>query len=90
LSELVQLRNTISKEENLPVYIIASVKTLVQMADYLPETEKDLLKIHGFGKIKAKRYGEQFLELITSYITTYDLESQMIHFPETEKRKKKK
>ncbi len=51
LSELVQLRNTISKEENLPVYIIASVKTLVQMADYLPETEKDLLKIHGFGKI---------------------------------------
>ncbi len=90
LSELVQLRNTISKEENLPVYIIASVKTLVQMADYLPETEKDLLKIHGFGKIKAKRYGEQFLSLITAYISTFGIVSQMIHFPEEKKQRKKK
>ena len=90
LSELVQLRNKISKEENMPVYIVASVKTLVQMADYLPETEKQLLKINGFGKIKVKRYGAQFLELITGYITTYDIESRMIHFPETKKRKKKK
>ncbi|QRX64296.1 HRDC domain-containing protein [Dysgonomonadaceae bacterium zrk40] len=90
LSELVQLRNKISKEENMPVYIVASVKTLVQMADYLPETEKQLLQIDGFGKIKVKRYGAQFLELITGYITTYDIESRMIHFPETKKRKKKK
>ncbi len=90
LSELVQMRNKISKEENLPVYIVASVKTLVQMADYLPETEKQLLKIDGFGKIKVQRFGAQFLELITSYITTYGIESRMIHFPETQKRKKKK
>jgi len=90
LSELVQLRNKISKEENLPVYIVASVKTLVQMADYLPETEKQLLKIDGFGKIKVQRFGAQFLELITSYITTYDIESRMIHFTENKKKKKKK
>lgn len=90
LSELVQLRNKISKEENLPVYIVASIKTLVQMADYLPETEKQLLKIDGFGKIKIQRFGAQFLELITRYITTYDIESRMIHFTENKKRKKKK
>jgi len=90
LSELVQLRNKISKEENLPVYIVASVKTLVQMADYLPETEKQLLKIDGFGKIKVQRFGAQFLELITSYIATYDIESRMIHFMENKKKKKKK
>lgn len=79
LNELVQLRNRISKEENLPVYIVASVKTLVQMADCLPETEKELLKIHGFGKVKAKRFGAQFLEIIHNYITTYGIESCMIH-----------
>ena len=79
LNELVQLRNRISKEENLPVYIVASVKTLVQMADCLPETEKELLKIHGFGKVKAKRFGAQFLEIIHNYITTYGIESRMIH-----------
>nr|MBF6628277.1 AAA family ATPase [Proteiniphilum sp.] len=61
LSELVQLRNRISHDANLPVYIVASVKTLVQMADYLPATEKELLKIDGIGKIKVERYGAQFL-----------------------------
>ena len=90
LSELVQLRNHISKEENLPVYIVASVKTLVQMADYLPETEKDLLKIHGFGKVKAERFGAKFLEIINNYITAYGIESQMIHFKENKKQKKRK
>ncbi len=90
LSELVQLRNHISKEENLPVYIVASVKTLVQMADYLPETEKDLLKIHGFGKVKAERFGAKFLEIINNYITAYGIESQMIHFKENKSRKRRK
>ncbi|NCB25609.1 MAG: ATP-dependent DNA helicase UvrD2 [Bacteroidia bacterium] len=90
LTELVQLRNKISKEENLPVYIVASVKTLVQMADYLPETEKELLKIHGFGKVKAERFGAQFLEMIHNYITAYGIESRMIHFTETKKKKKEK
>ena len=90
LSELVQLRNRISKEENLPVYIVASVKTLVQMADYLPETEKELLKIHGFGKVKAERFGTQFLEMIHNYITAYGIESRMIHFKEDKKQRKRK
>ncbi|WP_294067584.1 HRDC domain-containing protein [Proteiniphilum sp. UBA1028] len=90
LSELVQLRNRISKEENLPVYIVASVKTLVQMADYLPETEKELLKIHGFGKVKAERFGTQFLEMIHNYITAYGIESRMIHFKEDKKPRKRK
>ena len=90
LSELVQLRNRISKEENLPVYIVASVKTLVQMADYLPETEKELLKIHGFGKVKAERFGTQFLEMIHNYITAYGIESRMIYFKEDKKQRKRK
>jgi GTPase SAR1 family protein len=53
LSELVRLRNQLSSEGNLPVYIVASVKTLVQMADYLPATEKELLKIDGYRKNKG-------------------------------------
>ncbi|HOI78504.1 MAG TPA: HRDC domain-containing protein [Petrimonas sp.] len=90
LSELVQLRNRISKEENLPVYIVASVKTLVQMADYLPETEKELLRIHGFGKVKTERFGAKFLELIQNYIAAYGIESRMIQFKEDKKQRKRK
>lgn len=90
LSELVQLRNRISKEENLPVYIVASVKTLVQMADYLPETEKELLKIHGFGKIKVQRFGAPFLKIIHDYISAHGIEARTMHFREHEKSKKRK
>ena len=82
LNELVQMRNRISAEEGLPVYMVASTKTLVQMADFLPENEKELLKIHGFGKIKVKRFGGRFLEMIGDYISTYGLQSRMIHFNE--------
>ena len=93
LSELVRLRNQLSSEGNLPVYIVASIKTLVQMADYLPETEKELLRIDGIGKVKVERYGPQFLTLIRNYSSAYGTASRMIHFKEQEmpkKRKKKK
>ena len=90
LSELVQLRNRISSESNLPVYIVASIKTLVQMADYLPATEKELLKIDGIGKIKVERYGAQFLVLIRNYITAYGIETRMMHFKEKKKRAREK
>ncbi|HCC86261.1 MAG TPA: hypothetical protein DEQ06_06725 [Porphyromonadaceae bacterium] len=90
LNELVQLRNRISAGADLPVYLVASIKTLVQMADYLPETEKELLKIDGFGKIKVERYGAQFLEIIGNYISANGLESRMIHFTESKKQKKRK
>jgi hypothetical protein len=90
LSELVQLRNRISSESNLPVYIVASVKTLVLMADYLPTTEKELLKIDGFGKIKVERYGAPFLMLIRNYIAAYGIASRMMHFKEQKKRARAK
>lgn len=60
------------------------------MADYLPETEKELLKIDGFGKIKVERYGAQFLEIIGNYILANGIGSRMIHFTEHEKQKKRK
>lgn len=83
LNELVQIRNYISENENLPPYIVASTKTLVQMADYMPETDKDLLKIYGFGKKKLARFGAQFLEVINDYISENGLQSEMINFKES-------
>ena len=85
LNELVQIRNYISENENLPPYIVAHTKTLVQMADYMPETEKDLLKIYGFGKKKLERFGAQFLEVINDYISEKGLQSEMINFNEYKK-----
>ena len=80
LNELVQIRNYMSENENLPPYIVASTKTLVQMADYMPETDEELLKIYGFGQKKLARFGTQFLEVIKEYISENGLETEMINF----------
>ena len=55
------------------------------MADSLPKTEKELLKIRGFGKVKAERFGAKFLEIIQNYITAYGIESRTVHFKEDKK-----
>lgn len=90
LNELFHLRSRLSDQENLPIYIIASTKTLVQMADFLPSTEKDLLKIHGFGKVKAQRFGAQFLEVIDRYAAEHGITSKMLDFEESARPKKEK
>jgi uncharacterized protein YpbB len=59
------------------------------MADYLPLTEKDLLKISGFGEIKIQKYGSQFLRIISKYAAENNLQSAMAEKAE-EKQKVKK
>jgi ATP-dependent DNA helicase RecQ len=82
LNELVKLRNYLSENDNIPPYIVAATKTLVQMADDMPMTEKELLKIYGFGKKKLAKYGAQFLEVINNYISDNKIKSEMINFRE--------
>jgi superfamily II DNA helicase RecQ len=70
---LLELRNQISDNDNIPVYLIAANKTLVEMADSLPLTEKELLQIHGFGKIKVKKFGPYFLDIIKEFCEDHQL-----------------
>jgi hypothetical protein len=60
------------------------------MADYLPATEKELLRIDGIGKVKVERYGPQFLALIRNYSSAFGIASRMMDFKEQEKPKKRK
>ena len=64
---LRELRDDISKAENIPHFQIFTQDTLYAICDSLPRTEKELLKVNGMGKIRVKKYGEEILELITLY-----------------------
>ncbi|HPT42920.1 MAG TPA: AAA family ATPase [Paludibacteraceae bacterium] len=77
LYQLFHIRNEISDRTGLPIYLIATVKSLTEMADYLPQTERDLLKISGFGKPKVDKYGEDFLNCICTYCIENNLSSEM-------------
>jgi ATP-dependent DNA helicase RecQ len=65
--ELKKLRYSISREENVPAYIIFNDKTLKQMATDLPVTENEFLGISGVGLNKVREYGEDFMEVIRRF-----------------------
>ena len=64
---LAAKRNEICEERSLPVYMVASTKMLAEMADALPVTAEELMKIKGFGRVKAKSYGQDFIDIIKGY-----------------------
>lgn len=61
------LRKSLAVENKVPPYVIASDKTLVELAHFLPRTHKQLLNINGIGEVKAQRFGDQFIEMIKEY-----------------------
>lgn len=87
-NELSKVRNNICDQGNLPIYIVAGSTTLLEMADYLPLTKKDLLNITGFGPVKAEKYGDLFLDVINDFCSKNKLESLMdIKLKAKEKKK---
>ncbi len=82
--QLRQLRDAICEETGLPIYLVASGKTLDELVMYLPQNSEELLQVSGFGKAKAQKFGGRFLDLIAAYCQQYSLSSTI-----TKKEKKR-
>ena len=59
-------RLELAKEQGVPPYVIASDRTLRDMALLKPRTYADLLAVHGIGPTKAERYGEGLLAVVNA------------------------
>ncbi|MBA2328318.1 MAG: AAA family ATPase [Flavisolibacter sp.] len=75
--QLRSLRNEICNQSNIPVYLVASTRSLVELANYLPRTKIDLLKISGFGKVNTEKYGDKFLAVINQYCEAHNLSTSI-------------
>ena len=74
-SMLKDLRKKVAKKLNLPPYVIFQDPSLEAMATTYPITLDELQKIPGVGAGgKAKRYGEEFLDLIKRHVEENDIE----------------
>jgi ATP-dependent DNA helicase RecQ len=71
---LVDLRKSISKQKNIPPFVIFQEPSLKDMCLQYPITLDELTNIQGVGTGKAARYGEPFLALIQSYVEENDIE----------------
>ena len=67
---LRQLRLQIAKEESVPPYIVFTDKTLLDMSEKLPQNEDEMLNVSGVGQNKLKKYGQRFLQKISSFLST--------------------
>lgn len=65
--QLKKLRDAICAKKKLAVYLVASSKTLDEMAAYLPHTPEELEQVSGFGAVKVETYGQPFLDIIIAY-----------------------
>lgn len=74
-SMLKDLRKHIAKKNNLPPYVIFQDPSLEAMATTYPISLDELQKIPGVGAGgKAKRYGEEFLDLIRRHVEENEIE----------------
>jgi len=73
-SMLKNLRKQLSKQLNLPPYVIFQDPSLEAMATTYPITMEELQNIPGVGSGKAKRYGKDFLALIKRHVEENEIE----------------
>ncbi|HRR92941.1 MAG TPA: DNA helicase RecQ [Bacteroidales bacterium] len=67
-SILKDLRKKISKQKNVPPFVIFQDPSLEDMAIQYPVTIDELQNISGVGAGKAQRYGKEFVEVIRKYV----------------------
>jgi len=68
-------RKNIADKSGLPPYAIFPDKTLIEMAAYYPQTEKDMMSLHGVGDAKFKKYGAKFILFISNYCKKFNIQS---------------
>ena len=71
---LRDLRKKLSKELDVPPYVIFQDGSLESMATIYPQTLEELQNIPGVGAGKAKRYGTEFCKLIKRHCEENEIE----------------
>ena len=67
-------RKNIADKIGLPPYAIFPDKTLIEMSAYYPLSEKDMMRIHGVGEVKFKKYGAKFSLFISNYCKKFNIQ----------------
>ena len=73
-SIMKDLRKKLSKQMDVPPFVIFQDPSLEAMATTYPVTLEELQNIPGVGSGKAKRYGTEFVALIKKYVEENEIE----------------
>ena len=70
---LKDLRKKKAKEIGLPPAIIFMEPSLIDMANQYPVSMDELAQVQGVGIGKAKKYGQEFIDVIQNYVNENDI-----------------
>ncbi|MCI4441925.1 MAG: RecQ family ATP-dependent DNA helicase [Lentimicrobium sp.] len=70
---LRDLRKKVAKRLGVPPFVVFQDPSLEDMALKYPISIDELINTHGVGEGKAKKYGKEFIELISHYVEENDI-----------------
>lgn len=68
VDSLKRWRMELSRERNVPAYVVLSQKALLGIAAIMPQTMAELLTVSGVGKTTCRLYGDAILEVVQEYM----------------------
>lgn len=73
MAMLRDLRKKVAKKLGVPPFVVFQDPSLEDMALKYPISLDELINIHGVGEGKAKKYGKEFIDLISHYVADNDI-----------------
>ncbi|MBG6109774.1 ATP-dependent DNA helicase RecQ [Flavobacterium sp. CG_9.10] len=73
MAMLRDLRKKVAKKLGVPPFVVFQDPSLEDMALKYPISVDELINIHGVGEGKAKKYGKEFIDLISHYVADNDI-----------------
>jgi ATP-dependent DNA helicase RecQ len=70
---LKDLRKRVAAKQSLPPFAIFQDPSIDDMALKYPITLEELCTVHGVGEGKARKFGKEFVKLITTYVDENDI-----------------
>ena len=70
---LKDLRKRVAKKRSVPPFVVFQDFSLEDMALKYPITLEELSNIHGVGEGKAKKFGSEFINFISTYVDENDI-----------------
>jgi ATP-dependent DNA helicase RecQ len=67
IASLKELRLRLARERRVPPYVIFSDRSLIDMAERRPASEREFAEVHGVGAAKLKDFGRVFLRAIAEH-----------------------
>lgn len=88
MERLREWRSAKARENGAPAYTVCTTRSLLAISNHLPQNYDELLMMPGIGATTVKRYGDELLDIVDSFMAEAG-NLKMIPLPEKNEKKEK-